>query len=1090
MGIFPHRRPAFTSETPSTTSLGAASNPFADPGVTDVDAGAHQTTQGTRSSLSFGRRLSQALLPTLPKAPVLFATETVWNENREYVPSGPTFDSVFRLTVEADELASDEEVNTEHQIVEERDDRTKRWSAIVEQDEREHKRRGGRNRHKQRSSSQRDRSRSRSKRRRTQDVELAVDLEVATLSDLTGVPTSSPFGRLAAANLTTGIDDEEVTIDHTLNRTLSALPQETIEQSRAVPVGDGFDALDVMADYLFRFGCEKKKWFKKPPVTARARQRTGSHVTTGVCIRAKTGVQRTYPLNLPGLLPFEMAVTALNPEVAFKIRSPIVKTIMATCITPDMAEFTIDANTRIQILDKLPHLARARKHQYAAFVRDEGVLCVWADTVETIITATETLERSLIDYVWHQENVSKKHGFAAHLEAHAQQEKDALLHATTKGEQALEEGVEAKPDLDLDAEDYSNIHAKQQWKDRPVMFYDACSTGITAIIVLALLALGWRVLIKEILLDGKAIRLLLIATSPVIAAVAMWQILGPIRQVHQNSAYYSAIAPKRTTGELPHVTVWVPVYKEDLEEVIMPTIESLKAAQSVYERQGGSVSILVCDDGLQLISPNDVQARKNFYYDNSMAFVARPGHGVDGFERRGRFKKASNMNFAIQLSLRVEEIMDDLRPNAHEQKGGVTHFWHEADELDLYETALVMAQEETEGRAWAAGNIRIGSYILIIDSDTRVPEDCFADAVSEFEQSPEVAVIQHSSGVMQVANHFFENGIAYFTRSIQLAISFCCANGSTAPFVGHNAFLRWSALQEIMFEEDGVKKIWSESHVSEDFALSLALQLKGYVMRWATYSDDKFEEGVSLTCDDEVNRWQKYAWGCSELIFRPLRYWLLRGPFTPLFRQYIFSNIPLNCKISVLSYIFSYYAIACAWPLTALNYVLIGFGVPIDQFYLSGWQVTFVCICLFTGLSNLASIVLRYRLKVKNTGEFATRSIIYIPFFFIFYSGLSMQISSALICHMVGYQMTWAATLKTVEVSNFFKEVPAILRKFKITLPLNFMVVIGMIITTSSIMPADWRVTSIEAIVPMALMTAGHILYPIALNPWLMHFSF
>jgi cellulose synthase/poly-beta-1,6-N-acetylglucosamine synthase-like glycosyltransferase len=228
-----------------------------------------------------------------------------------------------------------------------------------------------------------------------------------------------------------------------------------------------------------------------------------------------------------------------------------------------------------------------------------------------------------------------------------------------------------------------------------------------------------------------------------------------------------------------------------------------------------------------------------------------------------------------------------------------------------------------------------GSYILIIDSDTRVPEDCFADAVSEFEQSPEVAVIQHSSGVMQVAHHFFENGIAHFTRSIQLAISFCCANGSTAPFVGHNAFLRWSALQEIMFVEDGVKKIWSESHVSEDFALSLALQLKGYVLRWATYSEDKFEEGVSLTCDDEVNRWQKYAWGCSELIFHPMRHWLFRGPFTPLFRQYLWSNIPIHCKISVLGYIFSYYAIACAWPLTVLNYVLIGFD--------SEWDLVFLC---------------------------------------------------------------------------------------------------------------------------------------------------
>jgi hypothetical protein len=160
-------------------------------------------------------------------------------------------------------------------------------------------------------------------------------------------------------------------------------------------------------------------------------------------------------------------------------------------------------------------------------------------------------------------------------------------------------------------------------------------------------------------------------------------------------------------GELPHVTVWLPVYKESLEEVIVPTIESLKAAQAVYERQGGSVSILVCDDGLQLISPGEVEDRKNFYYDNSMAFVARPGQGVDGFERRGRFKKASNMNFAIQLSLRVEELMDELRPDAHVAKGGPQYFWHEQDELDLYETALSMAMKEAEGRAWASGNIRM-----------------------------------------------------------------------------------------------------------------------------------------------------------------------------------------------------------------------------------------------------------------------------------------------------------------------------------------------------------------------------------------------
>jgi cellulose synthase/poly-beta-1,6-N-acetylglucosamine synthase-like glycosyltransferase len=214
---------------------------------------------------------------------------------------------------------------------------------------------------------------------------------------------------------------------------------------------------------------------------------------------------------------------------------------------------------------------------------------------------------------------------------------------------------------------------------------------------------------------------------------------------------------------------------------------------------------------------------------------------------------------------------------------------------------------------------------LIIDSDTRVPEDCFVDAVSEFEASPECAIIQHSSGVMQVAHHFFENGIAHFIRSIQLSISFYCSNGTSAPFVGHNAFLRWSALQDIMFEEDGVKKIWSETHVSEDFAMSMALQLKGYTVRWATYSNDKFEEGVSLTCGDEVNRWQKYAWGVSEIIFHPFRYWITRGPFTPLFRKFLWCDLPLPSKISTLAYMFSYYAIAAAWPIALLNFVILGF---------------------------------------------------------------------------------------------------------------------------------------------------------------------
>lgn len=94
------------------------------------------------------------------------------------------------------------------------------------------------------------------------------------------------------------------------------------------------------------------------------------------------------------------------------------------------------------------------------------------------------------------------------------------------------------------------------------------------------------------------------------------------------------------------------------------------------------------------------------------------------------------------------------------------------------------------------------------------------------------------------------------------------------------SFLRWSALQECAFvdEYDGCKRVWSESHVSEDFQIALNVQSKvghttflamniadqqGWTVRWATYNNNEFQEGVSLTAPDELSRWQKYGWGVS-----------------------------------------------------------------------------------------------------------------------------------------------------------------------------------------------------------------------------------
>jgi hypothetical protein len=93
---------------------------------------------------------------------------------------------------------------------------------------------------------------------------------------------------------------------------------------------------------------------------------------------------------------------------------------------------------------------------------------------------------------------------------------------------------------------------------------------------------------------------------------------------------------------------------------------------------------------------------------------------------------------------------------------------------DLEERALGMAIEEVweesgrRWRPWAANgrSIRVGEIVLIVDSDTVVPEDCLRDAAREMRACPTVAIIQHESGGLPFFL-FFWRGF-YFLRTLQM----------------------------------------------------------------------------------------------------------------------------------------------------------------------------------------------------------------------------------------------------------------------------------------------------------------------------------
>jgi len=468
---------------------------------------------------------------------------------------------------------------------------------------------------------------------------------------------------------------------------------------------------EVMVNYLFQQQCGRM-WIGD-----------GSGETEGVLVRKS---KTSYLACPPDLMHsrFAIGIAALHVPCAMTINSRVVKTYLSW--QPDAVDVPLRNGLRVQVLPSMDDLPRARKAQSAAFIASEGLLVVWDDEATDLIPRGQSIESDLMDLVWRSGDAD---------EDVADEKKPARVVA----EEIDEESGELLPEK------------------RPTHLMNTILVSITICLIIVMLGAGWRQIVVEVVVDHNYLRFAFLLLTPVqmfftlffaqVIVGCIAQSIGPIQQMKENSRFYSAMLPRRLTERpLPHVTIQCPVYKEGLQSVIVPTVRSIKKAISTYELQGGSANIMVNDDGLQLLNEEERQARIDFYADNSIGWTARPKHGSDGFVRRGKFKKASNMNYGLAISCNVEAKLDEVQ--RHDG-------WTQNDEAYEYERCLREVLEEN-GRAWADGNVRIGDYILIIDSDTRVPEDCLLDAVSEMEQSPEVGIMQFASGVMNVTDSYFE----------------------------------------------------------------------------------------------------------------------------------------------------------------------------------------------------------------------------------------------------------------------------------------------------------------------------------------------
>lgn len=86
--------------------------------------------------------------------------------------------------------------------------------------------------------------------------------------------------------------------------------------------------------------------------------------------------------------------------------------------------------------------------------------------------------------------------------------------------------------------------------------------------------------------------------------------------------------------------------------------------------------------------------------------------------------------------------------------------------------------------------------------------------------------------------------------------------------------------------------------------------------------------------------------------------------------------------------------------------------------------------------------------------------------------------------------MQWSTTAKEKDESNFFKEMPKILRRLKYMYAILLPIAGGMVYLGAGFAPRECQIDQVAAIVPLSVTIGAHALLPVVMNPSLMVFNY
>jgi hypothetical protein len=143
----------------------------------------------------------------------------------------------------------------------------------------------------------------------------------------------------------------------------------------------------------------------------------------------------------------------------------------------------------IQILPNIQCLSRCSKHQFAAFIMNQGYLVVWDDEARHLISRAAELESLLLATIWNNDNVDDM---------------------TKKSGSVLVDTVPV-----LEPQNKNDLEAMVP-ESRSIILWSPTSVAATLALMCSAIGLGLRSLALETAVDGTYLRLALLVMLPII----------------------------------------------------------------------------------------------------------------------------------------------------------------------------------------------------------------------------------------------------------------------------------------------------------------------------------------------------------------------------------------------------------------------------------------------------------------------------------------------------------------------------------------------------------------------------------------------